>query len=75
MACRTKAPFRTLPLSALTEREYKIKQFLKEEINNFSQSRFYIVFSYCNSVPTQKHLRAPKKWHAETGRLSKSRVG
>lgn len=60
MACRTKAPFRTLPLSALTERAFKIKQLLKEEINNFSQSRFYILFSFCNSVPTQKHLRAPK---------------
>lgn len=31
MAHRTKAPFKTLPLSALAERAFEIKQFQKEE--------------------------------------------
>lgn len=68
MACRTKVPFKTLPLSAPAERAFKIKQFQKEVENNTGQSRFYI-FPFCNSVPSpseSKHSRV-QNWPQEKG--------
>lgn len=80
MACRTKVPFKTLPLSAPVERAFKIKQFQKEGENNTGQSRFYI-FSFCNSVQAplsqsiQERRTGLRKRDADTGRLAKIRVG